>query len=288
MDYRLHFLVLPMLSLLSLAPSSASAAESYDNCTGTIASLPATVSTPGTWCLKSDLNTAITTGNAITIANNNVTIDCNDFKIDGLAAGAGTSTNGIFASNRLNATIRHCNVRGFYMGVKLLGTGGGHVLEDNRLDSNTYIGLYVQGDGSVIRRNQVLDTGGSTNSAPGYGINTVYSVDVLNNAISGVTARSGGGGAAYGIATSSNTGGSINGNRVRDLLRDSGKGAYGILNSASGRLVMRDNDLVGDGATATFGIVCSNTAGRAKNNVIDGFATTISGCGDAGTNDQTH
>jgi hypothetical protein len=281
---------LPFLALLAmlLGASNAMAAESYDNCTGTIASLPAVISTAGTWCLKQDLTTSMASGNAITVSNNNVTIDCNDFKVDGLAGGIGTSANGILASSRLNTTIRHCNIRGFYMGVKLLGTGGGNVIEDNRLDGNTYIGLYVQGDGSVIRRNQVLDTGGSTVSAPAYGINTVYSVDVLNNAVSGVTARTGGAGAAYGIASSSNTGGSINGNRVRDLLPDTGKSAYAVFNGASGRLVMRDNDLVGNGSAGTVGVICSNATGRAKNNVIDGFATTISGCGDAGTNDQTH
>ncbi|HEY0661023.1 MAG TPA: hypothetical protein VGD21_06870 [Lysobacter sp.] len=61
------------------------AAESYDNCTGFIETLPATISTQGTWCLKHDVGTAITEGNAVTIAANNVTLDCNDFKIGGLA-----------------------------------------------------------------------------------------------------------------------------------------------------------------------------------------------------------
>src|SRR5690242_4309124 len=93
-----------------LVPAAAAAAESYDNCSNTISSLPAVIATQGTWCLKGDLSTAITSGTAITINTNNVTIDCNNFKLGGLAAGAGTSTYGIFASNRLNATVRHCNV----------------------------------------------------------------------------------------------------------------------------------------------------------------------------------
>ena len=70
-----------------LASPASTAAESYDSCTGFIESLPATISTQGVWCLRRNLATAMTSGNAITITVNNVTIDCNDFKIGGLAAG---------------------------------------------------------------------------------------------------------------------------------------------------------------------------------------------------------
>src|SRR4029079_7326065 len=112
-----------------LITPDALAAQSYDNCTGYITVLPAIISTQGTWCLKQDLATAITSGAAITINTNNVTIDCNNFKLGGLAAGLGTNAYGVFANNRFNATVRHCNVRGFYVGVFLAGaSGGGHAV----------------------------------------------------------------------------------------------------------------------------------------------------------------
>jgi hypothetical protein len=41
----------------------------------------------GVWCLRKDQSTANTSGSAITINTNNVTVDCNDFKIGELAAG---------------------------------------------------------------------------------------------------------------------------------------------------------------------------------------------------------
>ena len=91
-----------------LASPASTAAESYDSCTGFIESLPATISTQGVWCLRRNLATAMTSGNAITITVNNVTIDCNDFKIGGLAAGDESKTVGIAADDVLNATVRQC------------------------------------------------------------------------------------------------------------------------------------------------------------------------------------
>src|SRR5690606_3370431 len=99
-------------------------------------------STQGTWCLRKNLATNITSGAAIAIATNNVTIDCNDFKIGGLAAGDGSSARGIQGHGRQNATVRHCNVRGFYYGIYISG-GAGHLVEDNRLDNNLYFGIYL-------------------------------------------------------------------------------------------------------------------------------------------------
>src|SRR4029078_12340445 len=97
-----YAIMLLLAALAASAPRSAHAAESYDNCSGFITSLPAVISTQGTWCFKQDLATAITSGNAISINTNNVTLDCNDFKLGGLAAGAGTMTYGVAATSRVN------------------------------------------------------------------------------------------------------------------------------------------------------------------------------------------
>jgi hypothetical protein len=276
-----------LLAILLSAPFAAQAAESYDNCTGTISALPAVIATQGTWCLKGDLSTNITSGSAISINTNNVTIDCNNFKLGGLAAGAGTSTYGISASTRLNATVRHCNIRGFYVGVFLFGVGGGgHAVEDNRFDNNTRISIFVQGDGSVVQRNRVFDTGGSslTGTPNIYGIATQYSVDVLDYTVSGVTATTGAGGYAFGIAPDSNLDGRVIGNGVRGLLKDGAGHAYGIYNSNSGRISIRDNDIVGDGAVDSTGVLCATATGSARDNVISSFGTAIDTCLDSGGN----
>ena len=143
--FRHLFAAALVLGSLCLLPGNARAAQSYDNCAGFIDSLPATISTQGVWCLRKDLATSMTSGNAINITTNNVTIDCNDFKIGGLGAGNASTTSGIYANNRQNVTVRHCNVRGFHYGIIFNG-GAGHLVEDNRLDNSLYRGIYVSGD----------------------------------------------------------------------------------------------------------------------------------------------
>jgi hypothetical protein len=265
---------------------TAHAAESYANCTGTVSALPTTISSSGTWCLKQNLATAAATGSAININADNVTVDCNDFAISG-SAGTATNAIGIYALNRNNINVRHCTVQGFRYGVALLSTtsGGGHAVEDNRLMGNTYMGIRVDGDGSVVRRNLVLDTGTTTTSANVFGLYTSGSVNVVDNTVSGVAARVGSNGSAYGIYTINDPDGSIEGNRVRHIVHDGTGKDYGILNASSNRIALVGNDLFGAGSTGSVGMSCANSSGRAQDNVINGFATGLKTCGDAGRND---
>jgi len=277
-----HALVVLLLLLGPLVPGRAHAATSYDNCSGFITSVPAVINAPGTWCLKQSVNTAITSGAAITIAADNVTLDCNDFKLDGQAAGTSTLASGVSASNRLNAKVRHCIVRGFYIGVFL--TGSGHLVEDNRLDKNRFTGLEVHGDGSVLRRNQVYATGGSPLNAKAYGIVTLGSVDILDNKVTTVRATTGLGGDALGISTDGNSDGSIVDNRIIFIFEDAPAGhGYGISNANSDRISVRSN-VVEAGAQHGIELSCANANGRASNNLLDIAAQSIVGCTDAGGN----
>ena len=258
-------------------PTPTRAAESYDNCTGFIDSLPATIGTQGVWCLRKDLSTAMTSGNAIEVVANNVTLDCNDFKIGGLAAGAGSQARGVYTSGRMNITVRNCNVRGFHWGIALSG-GAGHLIEDNRLDQNLRIGIYLfSSENNRIRRNAVYDTGGATGFNESTGIFTgVAHADIENNTVAGVFANAANSW-AYGIKASAG-GTSVRGNQVRGLVASGSGLAYGIYNSNSGRLVVRDNDIHGSGAAGSTGVRCSNSLATARDNVISGFDTAISNC----------
>lgn len=178
---------LPVLALAllgGLAMSPAMAAESYENCAGFIDSLPATISRPGTWCLRKNLATGISSGNAVTIASSHVTLDCNDFQIDGLAAGASTDAHGIQASFATYTTVRRCGVRGFAMGIRL-DAGGSNLVEDNHVQQSFVTGIYFGSLGGIVRRNRVVDTGGRPDSQTSTGIFSTGAA-VVDNTVDGL------------------------------------------------------------------------------------------------------
>jgi hypothetical protein len=147
-------------SLLLAAPV---AADETTLCNAKITTLPYTINLQGHYCFDRNLSTAITTGNAITINSDFVVLDLNNFKLGGGSAGLGTQAVGIFANNRKNVTVRNGNIRGFFIGIGLDGSqSGGNVIENNVLDSNTFIAVFVGGDGIVLRNNLISATGGNT------------------------------------------------------------------------------------------------------------------------------
>jgi hypothetical protein len=170
--------------LLGLSPL-VSQAETL-NCTP-VTSLPATLSTQGIYCLTGNVATAQTSGHAIEITANNVTLDLNGWKVGGQAAGTGTTAVGIY-STAANVTIRNGIVRGFFTGMRLEGRGA--TVQGITADQNTAAGIVVTGAGSIVQGNQVVDTGGTTavanNNATGIAANGSGSV-VQNNLVSGLT-----------------------------------------------------------------------------------------------------
>jgi hypothetical protein len=145
-------------------PGVASAADG-DSCTA-ITAVPFTISASGAYCLTKDLSYTPTSGDAISVTADNVTIDLGGHTLTNLAAGAGTSASGITAADHKNITIRNGTVRGFLYGILLhfnsSAASSGHVVEYIRAELNRYVGIQVFGSGSVARYNQVCHTGGST------------------------------------------------------------------------------------------------------------------------------
>ena len=271
--------LLAFAALLCLVPPAAHAAESYDNCAGFIDSLPATIDTQGVWCLRQNLATSIASGYAITIATNNVTIDCNDFKIGGLGAGDSSQAIGIFAYRRQNASVRHCAIRGFREGILLNGDAG-HLVEDNRLDNNLWIGIRIYGENNRVRRNAVYDTGGGNPSI--FGIHVA--ADVIDNTVAGVfsTATN-----TYptGIYLDYSSSYQVSGNRVSGLTVAGTGYAIGIQSVASGGKLAGNHVSVA-AATAGWGIYGGGTNTFCTDNTVVNFATAYSGC-DATTGNLT-
>jgi len=298
---------LVLLTLLLAAPGAW--AETID-CTA-ITTLPTVITVQGIYCFTGNLATSMTSGKAITINTNNVTIDLNGWKLGGLAAGTGTGTYGIYAYQRKNITIKNGIIRGFYFGI-ILGdnfpytASQGHLIEDIRADQNTYGGLLVQGRGNIVRRNQVVDTGGSTvnNSAFGIQLNGPGG-RVLNNEISGTVATSVS--SAFGLHLASATGAVVEGNRIDDVSSNSSM-AYGVSISSSYDVVVEDNRINGlstvSGTTwgmsirsssdvlaagnritsADYGIFYALSTGKYKDNLTSGVTSPFNGGTDAGGN----
>ena len=177
-------------------------AESYDNCTGYIETLPASITDPGTWCLRGHRYTSQTTGAAIHVLADAVAIDCNAFLLSGLDAGTGTDAIGILAGlGRRHITVRNCRIQGFKDGVRL--SGSGHLIENNHLDRNTYLGVYTGGDSNVVRGNFINATGGRPGQSHAFAIYAyVHSASptrarVIGNTISNVSPTGDAGGRRY-------------------------------------------------------------------------------------------
>jgi len=270
----LHMRFLSILLLLSCLYGVVAAparAETVEVCTGTIDQLPATIDAQGTWCLDHDLSTALSGGGAITITTNNVTIDCNGFKVGGLAAGEASQAIGILAVDQHNVTVRNCGVRGFHRGIALGGSG--HLVQDNRLDQNLSIGIAVFGDGHHVQDNRVFDTGGAPDAATSYGITGAG--DMIGNAIDGVFATAANA-TVYGIAIFE-SGSEVRGNRVRNLAPQGAGQAYGLFAGAD-YVTLRGNTLSLAVETPGKGIYTTGTDTFCTDNVAIRFDVAYSTC----------
>ena len=173
--------------LLCVASAIPARADTFDACTGFVDSVPVAITSAGVWCLRQDLSTSISAGAAVSIEANNVTLDCNGFKIGGLAAGHASLAYGVAATDRSNLTVRHCHVRGFHTGIRIEG-GSRHVVADNRVDQSLSFGIQVYpATASVVARNLLYRTGGGSSQSYVFGI--LANGRVVDNVVTGMRAR---------------------------------------------------------------------------------------------------
>jgi len=266
---RLLALALVLVAAALAAP--ARAAQPYDSCTGYIESLPASITTQCTWCLRGHLYTSQASGAAISVLTDNVTIDCNHFRLSGYGAGVATDAIGITAgASRLNATIRRCRVQGFKYGTAMYGAG--HLIEDNRFDGNRYAGIFAAGEYPVIRGNAVMATGGRPNEPAAFGIHAnAVAARISGNTVHGVAPTPNDLGERFprGIFAT----GVIEDNHVAGLHRGGNGHAWGII--GTGRSVIRRNTLVQATATVGIGILGSGAFAVCRDNDIINYQSGV-------------
>ncbi len=263
--------LMALATALMATPAKAETTE----CT-VIDSIPIIITVQGIYCLKGNLATSLTSGNMIDVQTNNVTIDMNGFKLGGLAAGAGTLANGIFAFNRRNITIRNGSIRGFFFGIFLQGsaaTSSGHLLEDLRLDGNRNVGAFVVGTGNIIRNNQVVNTGPGDNStlAVGLFINSSDDSVVEGNVIASVFETS----QSIGILVQSSSLIEVRNNTV--LRTEDATNNRGIALNGADDVTIIGNRILNPATTGDFGItdLGGSTDINCIDNIIAGYTTAI-------------
>lgn len=147
-----------ILALLVLLAAPLVARAETNACT-TIDSIPVTISTPGSYCLHSDLTSAVAV-DAVMIhiaQTSDVTLDCNGHYLSGALM---TDENretvhyyGIKVGSSTRVTVRNCNVNGFRNGIIVHRFADGHarsrdiVLENNGIEESAYA-LYLSGEGT--------------------------------------------------------------------------------------------------------------------------------------------
>lgn len=271
--------LLGSIGALAVVGSLQTASAETVNCTE-ITSVPAVISTQGVYCLKKHLPTNLASGSAITVAVNNVTIDCNEFKLGNLAAGPSTQAFGISADGRTNVRVRHCGIRGFMRGVSF--TDGEYRVENNEFDSNTQTAIHVTGAGSAIRGNEIVSTGGAT---AGGQTQAIFAggggLDVIDNSVTGVASTTGSNGNVYGIYLEGINSGFVMGNRVRDLAPDGSGFRRAIWVESGNRVSVKGNTVVLNGGLLTLdaGIRCGDGL------ILNGIAqdNSVLGTGVVGT-----
>ena len=283
-------------TLLVAAPRPV-AAETFHTCAGFIDTLPAIIGTQGTWCLRRDLATSLNSGVAITVATNNVTIDCNGFKLGGLGGGEDMAEVGIAAYDRRRVTIRRCTIRGFDVGIDLRDftlARGGHLVEDNLLDFQLWAGIMIAGHDSVVRRNQLLSVGGSQVDDYSAAIDTRGDVDIVDNLVADqLPARplwDPDIGDVYAIRVEDNGHGTVAGNRIRRIGRNAtlDSEAWAIRLIGSDNAIVEGNRLANpDDAPAeedVGAIHCTDGFAYLRDNIARSFSGPAHGCTDGGDN----
>ncbi len=130
---------------------------------------PTVITQPGYYRLDADL--LVSSGIAIRIESDDVTLDLNGHALIGPGTASNTAI-GIYAIGRSRIRIINGSISGFQYGIYLadeadavlagqaIFDSSGHVIENVRLYGNTFRAIRVEGRGNVIRSNVIEDTGG--------------------------------------------------------------------------------------------------------------------------------
>jgi hypothetical protein len=268
-----------LFAAVMLCPPAAHAAS----CTA-ITAVPTTISAPGNYCLVQNYTVNKGAGAAITIASNDVSLDCDGHSIKNLSTLNNGSSTGIYAYGQNNITIKNCRITGGF-------TNGIDVIQSNSIANRAYYNTiehnYVAGPlmhgirayGSVIEvsNNRVYDIGGQLNNyAVGIRLGGSTAAGafrmhiVRNNYVVGTNSPYS---AGYGIFSDGSLGSAYTDNGVAGTAGAAGKPVYGMyILGTYNRLT--DNHVTGTGAPTEIGIYSTDATSSCFDNYLRTTAAT--------------
>jgi hypothetical protein len=136
-----------------------------------ITGLPVTISQPGKYCLYQGFTVNSATIKAITVAANDVTLDCRGHTIRNTATSNAGSSEGVYAVGRSNVTVRNCRIQGgFTNGISIIQDSSKptssyyNTIEGNYVAASYWHGIRAYGSAIEIKGNRVVDVGGQANN----------------------------------------------------------------------------------------------------------------------------
>jgi hypothetical protein len=260
--------LLPLLTFLLLLAAPARAQPAVPGCIE-IASVPYTISAPGTYCLNRSFDVDITSGATITINSIEVNLDCREHTLYNFATALDGSSSAIYLLNRHDVTIRNCRILGGY-------THGIHVAQDNSVANRNYAitiadnvvtecawhGIRAFGTDIEVRDNRVYNVGGQANASaigirvggatPGNKFHVVTG-NVVSNTVSLASN-------AFAIYSDNSVAGVFTGNRVsRTFAANGAYRSYGIRIASGSDNLVTGNSLVGRNVANDTGIYATAT-----------------------------
>lgn len=257
------------------------------SCTA-ITYLPYVISNEGVYCFTGNLETSMTSGEAITIEVDDVTIDLNGWMLDGSSAGVDSETRGVFAYMRKNITIKNGTIRGFFAGVILQDyapteVSVGHIVEDMRIENSYFLGMYIMGNDIVARQNQVFVVGSSHSYASGIILNGPR-CQAIDNYISGISA-SGSAGLARAISISCFDGAIVKDNHLNDIHFTGSGQAYAVIFYESHNTLAVGNLISNVEGGLFYNTSGDSSTGKYMDNLTSGVTVPFIGGTPIGVND---
>ncbi len=235
--------------LLILAPVAAVG----QTCTP-VTTLPATLSSPGVYCLTSNLSYS-GAADAIVISAHDVVLDFQQFRLRSTSG-----NNGVLVSSGDDVVVRNGKIDGFVNAIRLSG-GRAALVEKMRVSQTGNISIVSTANSPIIRENRVDRAGATAISTFG------NQVKILDNDVTFHVNNT-----YYGIGTDGNQT-LVQGNRLSQV------SGYGITVLGAGNIV-RDNVVNGVSNTVTLiGVLTPVTGGSSaivEGNVLRNGAVGIS------------